>query len=65
VTQTGVDQNFRMIVPLYVEWPNGNINRMGTVALVGNTTQEAKVPLKGDKPKRIIINYLDDVLCDK
>jgi hypothetical protein len=33
--------------------------------MVGNTSQEGKIPLKGlkDIPRRAILNYYDDVLA--
>jgi hypothetical protein len=55
----------RMVVPLYVEMPDGNIAFLGRATLVGNTSIEQKAALKGmkTKPKRAVINYYDDVLA--
>jgi aminopeptidase N len=65
LTQSGVDDNFRMLVPLYLDMGEGNVAFLGRARLVGNTTVEQKVPLKGlkTKPKRAVVNYYDDVLA--
>jgi hypothetical protein len=66
VTQSGVDDNFRMIVPVYLEMNDGGVIRLGQVSLNGNSFKEAKgIKLSKEKPKRILLNYFDDVLCDK
>jgi aminopeptidase N len=65
ITQSGVDDKFAMLVPLYLELSQGRIIRLGTAALTGNRTIEQRVPLAGlkEKPKRAMLNYFDDVLC--
>jgi len=65
LTQSGVDEQFRMLVPLYFEFADGRVASIGRVALVGNTSQEAKIPIKGlkDTPRRAMLNYYDDVLA--
>ena len=65
VTQSGVNDQFRMIVPVYLELDDGKIVFLGRVRLVGNKAEAAKVPLKGlkAKPRRAMINYYDDVLA--
>jgi hypothetical protein len=65
IMQSGVDDKFRMLVPLYLELANGNVMFLGHVGLVGNTSTEAKVPLTGmkDTPHRAMLNYYDDVLA--
>jgi Peptidase family M1 domain len=65
VTQSGVDDKFRMLVPVYLELANGHIASLGRMTLVGNSSQDAKVPLKGikDTPHRAVVNYYDDVLA--
>jgi hypothetical protein len=64
-TQANVDPNFRMIVPIYLELTDNRTVMLGRVRLIGNTTIEQKVPMKGlkDKPHRAVINYNDDVLA--
>ena len=65
VTQSGVDDKFRMIVPIYLELADGRTVNLGRVRLFGNTTVDEKLPLKGlkDAPKRALMNYYDDVLA--
>ncbi|HKM85455.1 MAG TPA: M1 family aminopeptidase [Terriglobales bacterium] len=65
VTQSGVDDKFRMIVPVYLELIDGRAVNLGRARLVGNTSVEQKVPMKGlkDVPKRALVNYNDDVLA--
>ncbi len=64
ITQSDVGQKFAMPVPVYLELSNGRVARLGTARLVGNTTVEEHVPLKGlkEKPKRALLAYYDDVL---
>jgi aminopeptidase N len=65
LTQSGVNPEFRMLVPIYLELANGQVARLGSARPAGNMTVEQKVPLKGtkEKPKRAMINYYNDVLA--
>jgi peptidase M1-like protein len=65
VTQSGVDEKFKMIVPIYLELADGRTVNVGRARLMGNSTIEQKVPMNGlkDAPKRAIVNYNDDVLA--
>ena len=65
VTQSGVDEKFRMLVPIYVELADGRTVNLGRARVFGNGTVEQKVPLRGikDSPKRALVNYNDDVLA--
>ncbi len=65
ITQSNVDDKFRMLVPLYLEMADANIVFLGRARLTGNTSIEQKVSLKGlkTKPRRALINYYDDVLA--
>jgi len=65
VTQSGVDDKFRMIVPIYLELADGRFLNLGRARLIGNSSVDQKVPLKGlkDAPKRGLVNYNDDVLA--
>ena len=65
LTQSNVNENFRMLVPLYIELADGNVRFLGRARLTGNTSLEQKIPLKGlkDKPHRVFVNYYDDVLA--
>lgn len=64
-TQSNVPDSFRMLVPIYLEMADGRTLFLGRARLIGNTTLEQKVPLKGlkDTPKRAVLNYYDDVLA--
>jgi aminopeptidase N len=65
VTQSNVDEKFRMLVPIYLELADGRVVNLGRARLAGNTSVEQKVPLKGvkDKPRRALVNYNNDVLA--
>jgi hypothetical protein len=65
LTQSGVNPEFRMLVPIYLELANGQVARLGSARPSGNMTVEQKVSLKGikEKPKRAMINYYNDVLA--
>jgi hypothetical protein len=65
VTQSGVRDEFRMLVPVYLELADGRVAFLGRVTLAGNTSTGGKVPLKGlkDPPRRAMLNYYDDVLA--
>ena len=65
VSQSGVDQNFKMLVPVYLEMNDGRLLSIGRARLLGNTAVEQTVSLKGwkEKPKRAVVNYYDDVLA--
>ena len=65
LAQGGVDPNFKMLVPIYLETNDGRLLSLGRARMLGNTSLEQTVPLKGlkEKPKRAIVNYYDDVLA--
>jgi hypothetical protein len=65
VTQSNVDDHFRMVVPVYLELADGNILMLGRLRLVGNASLEPKIPLQGLKtrPRRAMLSYYDDVLA--
>ena len=65
VTQSGVDDKFRMLIPLYLEMADGNILFLGRARMTGNTTIDQKFPIRGlkTKPRRAVVNYYDDVLA--
>ncbi len=65
ITQSNVGPDFMMRVPVYLEFSNGRVIRLGGMPMVGNTTTEQHVPLTGmkEKPKRAILAYMNDVLC--
>jgi hypothetical protein len=62
ITQSRVDENFKMRVPIYLEI-DGRMVRLGTIPVTGNsTTEEFRVTLP-KKPKRVLLCYNEDVLC--
>jgi hypothetical protein len=65
LTQSNVDEHFRMLVPIYLELANGRIINFGHAQMTGNTTMEQKVPIRGlkDTPNRAMLNYYNDVLA--
>jgi hypothetical protein len=65
LTQSNVDEKFRMLVPIYLELADGRVMHLGRARVNGNTSIEQKIPLKGlkDTPKRALLNYYDDVLA--
>lgn len=65
VAQSGVDDKFHMLVPIYLELDDARVVFLGRARLTGNNSIAQKVPLKGLKtrPRRVLINYYDDVLA--
>lgn len=63
VTQSNVDETFQMLVPIYAEWKNGKTTRLGMLPMTGNSTRDTSIPFGGELPKRLIVNYFNDVLC--
>lgn len=65
ITQSGVSDNFLMLVPLYLQLENGNTIRVGSVRLRGNSNYEQTMKLKLPSPgKKLVLNYNQDVLSD-
>ena len=64
LTQSGVSDNFVMLVPVYLELSSGKVFRLGSAHMKGTQTVEQHIPLKGlqEKPKRAVVAYYDDVL---
>jgi len=65
LTQSGVNGNFRMLVPIYLELADGRVLRLGSAAILGPMTAERTVQLpKLPSPaKRALVNYYYDVLA--
>ncbi len=65
ISQSGVGDSFRMLVPIYLELEDGRSVFLGRGKITGNSSIEAKVPLRGLKeiPKRAVVNRNDDVLA--
>jgi hypothetical protein len=64
LTQSGVSQEFVMLVPVYLDMGHGKAARVGWARMTGNSTVERHIVLKGlkEKPKRAVAAYYDDVL---
>ncbi len=60
----GVSENFKMIVPVYIEFENGNVTRLGSAAIKGSSSLKQTIPAgKPPSPiKCLMINYNYDVL---
>ena len=61
VTQSGVSDDFRMLVPFYADFGKG-WTRLGAVKLVGNSSVEIPNVQLPQAPKRLTIAALNDVL---
>ncbi|HEY2933524.1 MAG TPA: M1 family aminopeptidase [Acidobacteriota bacterium] len=62
LTQSKVNENFVMPVPIYVD-VDGKIVRLGTALARGNTTVGPLEVLLPSKPQRVMLCYFEDVLC--
>ncbi|HVZ18573.1 MAG TPA: M1 family aminopeptidase, partial [Terriglobales bacterium] len=64
ITQSNVDDNFRMLLPVYFELADGRMVRLGTIPMIGNKSIENSVPINGlqQAPKRAMLSYNYDVL---
>jgi hypothetical protein len=64
LTQSHVTDDFVMLVPVYVELEKGQVARLGRIPIKGNSTVEkhVRMPNMGQKPRKAMIAYLDDVL---
>ncbi len=62
ITQSDVSPTFKMIVPVYLDF-DGNIVRLGDVSISGSGTSQVYKLKLPRKPKRVMINYYNDVLA--
>ena len=60
ITQSEVDEQFAMFVPVFADFGNG-MGRIGQVQMVGNSTRTVIFDLDR-QPKKVTLNYLKDVL---
>jgi len=63
ITQSRVDDSFKMRVPIYVLFEKGKLFRLGSAVITGNGSSPAiniKLP---KKPKRVFLCALEDILC--
>ncbi len=65
LTQSGVPENFKMVVPIYLELSNGTMIRLGLAAVAGNSSAEQTVPFnKVPVPiKRALLDPMYEVLA--
>ncbi|HEX4155959.1 MAG TPA: M1 family aminopeptidase [Acidobacteriaceae bacterium] len=66
VTQSGVTNDFIMLVPLYLQLDNGLTFRLGNLRMHGDVSMEhtVKVNKMPSMPKKLLVNYNADVLSD-
>jgi hypothetical protein len=62
ITQSNVDKDFKMRVPVYLDF-DGKLTRLGSVIVIGNQTTDEISVLLPQKPKRVAICSYEDVLC--
>ena len=64
LSESGVGENFKMLVPLYLELTDGKVIELGSVAIHGSAVVEQTVQLPKFQaaPKRAMVNYYYDVL---
>jgi len=62
ITQSGVSDNFKMLVPVYVDYGKGFV-RMGSATLIGNSSVDLKDVRLPRAAKRAALCALDDVLA--
>jgi hypothetical protein len=66
LTQSGVSDNFTMVVPLYIEYADKRVLKLGNATIKGTHSFEQIVNLGKltGEPKRIVANYNFDLLSD-
>ena len=62
LTQSGVSDNFKMPVSLYLEFDNG-IVRLGQATMTGSSTLPELEVILPRMPKRVMVNAMHDVLA--
>ena len=63
ITQSGVPEGFRTLVPIYLDLGNDRMERLGTIPVTGSATQNVSVELElPQRPRRVLINARHDVL---
>jgi hypothetical protein len=60
ITQSEVDQNFAMLVPVFADFGNG-MQRLSQVLVVGNSTRTAVFDLDR-QPKKVVLNAYKEIL---
>jgi aminopeptidase N len=62
VTQSGVTDDFKMLVPIYIDMGKG-WSRLGSARMIGNTSVEIKDIKLPAAPKRVAVCAFNDVLA--
>jgi len=64
ITQSSVNETFMMPFPIYLDFGNNKIVKIGAVRMMGNSTVPLSLPLTGisEPPKRALLNYNFDIL---
>jgi peptidase M1-like protein len=63
VTQAGVPAEFHTRVPIYIDFGNDRVGRLGTIAVTGSTTAKVSVEVNlPQRPRHVLINAMHDVL---
>jgi hypothetical protein len=63
VTQDSVPDDFRVLMPLYLDFGKGKVGRFGVVPMMGNRTVPVKLTLElPQKPKAVVANALGEIL---
>lgn len=63
ITQSGVSENFAMIVPIYVDFGKGGWQRLGSATINGNNSFEIKNVILPQAPEKVAICAMNDVLA--
>jgi aminopeptidase N len=65
LVQSGVPATFRMLVPVYLEYTDGKVQRLGALNITGDRTieQTLQLPKLPGTVKKVSINHYYDVLC--
>ncbi len=64
VTQSGVPADFRMLVPVYLDFGKVGLHRLGVLTLVGSSEQGVDVTVKlPKKPRKVVLNAHYEVLA--
>jgi hypothetical protein len=63
ITQAAVPPEFRTSVPVYLDFGNDRITKLGSVAITGSTTAKMSVEVNlPQRPRRVLVNAMHDVL---
>jgi hypothetical protein len=64
VSQEGVGPQFVSLIPIYADFGGDSIAQMGSVRLIGNTSQTIDTEVALPKPpRRMVINFMHEVLA--